>query len=68
MKANLLCYELNLLQNLECFKFICIRLDGASCFYIQQTKRDDNNSNCKCVRRQQKVVSERSILGTVRSQ
>ena len=40
MKANLLCYELNLLQNLRFLKFIWIRLDGASCFYIQQTKRD----------------------------
>lgn len=29
MKANLLCYELNLLQNLSFLKFIWIRLDGA---------------------------------------
>ena len=29
MKANLLYYELNLLQNLSFWKFIWIRLDGA---------------------------------------
>ena len=29
MKANLLCYELNLLQNLRFLQFIWIRLDGA---------------------------------------
>lgn len=29
MKANLLCYELNLLQNLNFLKFIWIRLGGA---------------------------------------
>ena len=40
MKANLFRYELNLLQNLSFLKFIGIRLDGASCFYIQQTKRN----------------------------
>ena len=37
MKVNLFRYELNLLQNLSFLKFIGIR---ASCFYIQQTKRN----------------------------
>ena len=40
MKANLLCYELNLLQKLRFLKFIWIRLGRASCFYIQKTKRE----------------------------